>query len=100
MSHDAHDAHDDAHDDAHHDEPPPPPEGETPLWFTVFGVCLFTLGGIVFLLRGAPAEGAKPEPDAKPAAAAAAPPKPAAPPPAIAPAALSRILPNLRPPGR
>lgn len=103
MSHDAHDAHDDAHDDAHHDdhhEPPPPPEGETPLWFTVLGVCLFTLGGIVFLVRGEPAGDEKAPKDAKPAAAAPAPPPPpAAAPPPIPPAALSRILPNLRPQG-
>ena len=91
MSHDAHAAHDDAHDDAPHDdhhEPPPPPEGETPLWFTVLGVCLFTLGGIVFLMRGSPAAPA--DKDAKPAAAAPAAPAAPAPPPA-----LTRVLPNL-----
>lgn len=102
MSHDAHDAHDDAHDDAHHDdhhEPPPPPEGETPLWFTALGVCLFTLGGIVFLLRGGPASGdEQPRAEAKPPAVAPAPPP--APTPTIPPAALSRLLPNMRAPGR
>ncbi|MCC6648753.1 MAG: hypothetical protein IT374_24710 [Polyangiaceae bacterium] len=94
MSHaaaDDHDDHDDAHDDAHH-EPPPPPEGETPLWFTVLGVCLFTLGGILLLVTGDAPPAEKPEAPAKPAAAAA---QPAVPP--IPPAALSRILPNLRP---
>lgn len=44
------DAGHDDHDDHAHDEPLPPPEPETPLWFTLLGGVLFLVLGLVFLV--------------------------------------------------
>ncbi len=71
----AHD--DDAHaHDAHHDEPPPPEEPATPLWFTVLGAALFVVMGAIFLVETRePKEsgGAEAPGSAKPAETAKAP---------------------------
>jgi hypothetical protein len=59
----------DAHD--HHDEPAPPPEPETPLWFTLLGIGLFVFAGLAFLLyRGDRPMAPSPEPPPMPTMAA------------------------------
>lgn len=92
----AHDDHADAHDD-HHEELPPP-EPETPLWFTLLGGALFVTGGLAFLIASGPTEKTPAEKEAaavKPAAAAPAPkPEAAKPTPGNIPN-LQRLLPAL-----
>ena len=82
-SHGGHDDHDD-HDDHDHHEEELPPEPETPLWFTISGIALFVIMGVVFLtMIGADSP---PTPTAKANAESGAPQQQAAPPkPAVQP---------------